>query len=187
MTDKALLRREMRTRLGAQSQSDKTRASENICARLQKLPFEFHRVAVFLATPREPNIDDFIHHLQSKNIRVFAPTENKMEKPFCEIAPDWSNLQIGANGYRTPSEYSLYKRCAASEMDFIILPGLAFDATGARLGQGGGWYDRALQGLPEGVVCVGVCFDFQVVKSVPCEEHDQSVSIIVTNKRILHV
>jgi len=177
----------MKLQIGAQSEIENRRASENICAHLENSSLDCARIAVYLATPREPNIDDFIRYLQAKKISVFAPAENENQPAFISVADDWSNIQLTSRGWRTPLEYSLSRRCAAAELDLIILPGLAFDASGARLGQGGGWYDRALQDVTKGVLCIGVCFDFQVVEFVPREAHDQSVSIIVTDKRILYV
>ena len=72
-------------------------------------------------------------------------------------------------------------------MSAVFLPGLAFDLAGNRLGQGGGWYDRALEKLPNSVLRVGVCFDFQIVENIPQETHDQRVSIIVTERRTIRI
>ena len=59
-----------------------------------------------------------------------------------------------------------------------LIPGVAFDAEGHRLGRGKGYYDRFLQSLPS-VKKIGVCFDFQKVESVPAEAHDVVVDIVV--------
>jgi 5-formyltetrahydrofolate cyclo-ligase len=66
--------------------------------------------------------------------------------------------------------------------DVVIVPGLAFPATGRRLGQGGGWYDRFLVGVRDDCVTVGVCFHEQVLADVAVESHDRSVDHVVTDR-----
>ncbi len=72
-------------------------------------------------------------------------------------------------------------RCAAAverDIEFALVPGLAFDERGGRLGYGGGFYDRLLAGLQ--AVRVTAAFSMQVVEAVPMSEHDQYVDLIVT-------
>ena len=64
------------------------------------------------------------------------------------------------------------------QIEVALIPGVAFDAEGHRLGRGKGYYDRFLQSLPT-VRKIGVCFDFQKVESVPFEAHDVIVDIVV--------
>lgn len=66
----------------------------------------------------------------------------------------------------------------------ILLPGVAFDARGGRLGYGGGFYDVYLAHA-RGVLRVGVCFELQVVDEVPMEPHDQGVDLVVTEERVI--
>lgn len=71
-----------------------------------------------------------------------------------------------------------------SKIDLLVLPGVAFDKQGIRLGYGLGCYDRALaaEGRP---TLVGLAYDFQVVASLPREKHDIPVDIVVTERKIL--
>jgi 5-formyltetrahydrofolate cyclo-ligase len=71
----------------------------------------------------------------------------------------------------------------ADELDLIIVPGVAFGQDGFRLGRGGGFYDRLLTFYQ--TIRVGLCFDFQCLETVPTEEHDAKMDVIVTNTRIL--
>ena len=66
----------------------------------------------------------------------------------------------------------------AWDVDLFLLPGLAFDRAGRRLGYGGGYFDRLLKGAPG--FTVGIGFDFQVVDTVPAEPHDVRVDRVVT-------
>ena len=64
------------------------------------------------------------------------------------------------------------------EIDVAVIPGLAFDRKGGRLGRGKGYYDRLLSKLPD---CrkLGMCFDFQMVDAVPAEAHDIKMDDII--------
>ena len=67
-----------------------------------------------------------------------------------------------------------------NQIDVALIPGVAFDAQGHRLGRGKGYYDRFLRAL--GTVplhTIGVCFEFQNVENVPIERHDVSVDIVI--------
>ena len=66
------------------------------------------------------------------------------------------------------------------KIDWILVPGLAFTSDGWRLGRGGGFYDRYLASLPPGAMKLGVCFQCQLVASIPLEAHDQRLDAIVT-------
>lgn len=68
----------------------------------------------------------------------------------------------------------------ASEVDLFLVPGLAFDAAGHRLGYGAGFYDRLLTQAQATAFSVGYGFDFQVHPEVPVEAHDQALHAIVT-------
>jgi len=66
-------------------------------------------------------------------------------------------------------------------LDLIVVPGMAFDREGHRLGRGKGYYDRFLIKYPD-VKTIGICFDFQLLESVPAEPHDQVIGEILTLK-----
>jgi 5-formyltetrahydrofolate cyclo-ligase len=75
------------------------------------------------------------------------------------------------------------ERCAAvavGTLDFVLVPGLGFDARGGRLGNGGGFYDRLLAAMPATAARVAAAFSAQLVETVPMGTHDQYVDLIVT-------
>ena len=77
---------------------------------------------------------------------------------------------------------------AKEGLDAIVVPSLAIDPSGARLGYGAGFYDRALRALRDhegwsAVVTIGVAFDFQYVSELPVLPHDERVQLIVTESR----
>jgi 5-formyltetrahydrofolate cyclo-ligase len=101
----------------------------------------------------------------------------------------------------TPGRFGLLEPEAAApeialdELDVVIVPGLAFDAEGRRVGFGGGYYDSAFgtsgrSGLPNSAprsrpALVGLCYDFQIVARCPAGEGDVPVDLVVTDARVL--
>ena len=73
----------------------------------------------------------------------------------------------------------------ASAAELILVPGLAFDVRGARLGLGGGYYDRFLAKMDG--VRLGLAFEWQLLSRIPVQQHDQEVDAIVTELRVLEV
>jgi 5-formyltetrahydrofolate cyclo-ligase len=72
-------------------------------------------------------------------------------------------------------------------IDAVIVPGVAFDPQGRRLGYGGGFYDRLLPRLRDDCLRVGVAYDEQLVDELPVAEHDAHVHAVVTPSRVLRV
>lgn len=68
--------------------------------------------------------------------------------------------------------------------DLILVPGLAFDIQGNRLGRGKGYYDRFLPQCTEAIFC-GICCDLQLTDHVPTEAHDATMDFIITDKEII--
>jgi len=69
---------------------------------------------------------------------------------------------------------------AIGTADVVVLPALAVDRRGVRLGRGGGYYDRALQHVRPDAVLVAVVFDDELLDEIPAEPHDQLVTAVVT-------
>lgn len=77
----------------------------------------------------------------------------------------------GPFGLQEPDPES-WQACSPAEVDLVIVPGLAFDLSGRRLGRGKGYYDRLL-GLPEFTgIKIGLAWSWQLLSSLPAEEHD---------------
>ena len=73
------------------------------------------------------------------------------------------------------------------EVDLIVVPGVAFDLSGLRVGYGKGYYDRTLHRLEGSGRLVGFCFDFQLVEEIVGEPHDVTMDLIVTEQRVVRV
>lgn len=77
--------------------------------------------------------------------------------------------------------------CDPAGADLIVIPGVAFDLYGRRIGYGKGYYDRALHRLEESGKLVAFCFDFQLVQEIVGEPHDVTMDLIVTESRVVRV
>jgi 5-formyltetrahydrofolate cyclo-ligase len=97
---------------------------------------------------------------------------------FIRVDSDWAmNLEKGAHGVHQPRDgYGDLLDGATIGRLAVLVPGIAFDARGARLGRGGGYYDRFLEGLQKiGALKIGVCWSMQIVPEVPTDPHDVHV------------
>ncbi len=99
----------------------------------------------------------------------------------------WEDLRVGRYGVLEPPADAALTTLA--EVDLIVVPGVAFDAAGSRLGRGGGYYDRALVGArrPDGhrPPVFGWVQDWRLVDEVPVGRDDQPVDVVVTEMRLL--
>lgn len=96
------------------------------------------------------------------------------------LISDETELESGAYGITEPTVGEIIKK---SEIDIVILPGLAFDKSGGRLGYGKGYYDRFLAG--GGAMKIALAFSEQIIDKVVCESFDLPVDIIVTEEGII--
>src|SRR5262249_42863523 len=94
---------------------------------------------------------------------------------------------IGAGHRGVPEPLLHCPRVEYGEIDFVLVPGVAFDHDGRRLGYGGGYYDRFLPLLSPLVARVVGAFDLQIVDRVPAAPHDIAVRTIVTESRTIIV
>lgn len=74
-----------------------------------------------------------------------------------------------------------------NEVDLVIMPGVAFDTQGTRLGYGAGYYDKLLSGLKRNIPLIAIAYEEQIVDTLPSEDHDVRIDMIVTDKRIIVV
>jgi 5-formyltetrahydrofolate cyclo-ligase len=133
-------------------------------------------VGVYLSLPHEISLDPLISALLERGITVAAPrvdTEGG-EMSFWQLE-SLDAVEIGLWQVRQPPDIQ-----CIDELPLIVVPGLAFDPSGGRLGMGGGWYDRFLCASK---CAVGVAFDCQMVPEVPLEAHDIRMNFVATERR----
>jgi 5-formyltetrahydrofolate cyclo-ligase len=92
-------------------------------------------------------------------------------------------LQRGAFGISEPA--SSCEAYDPHEADLFVIPGVAFDLQGKRIGYGKGYYDKTLHSIEGQGKLVGFCHDFQLVENIADEPHDVKMDILITEKRVL--
>lgn len=106
------------------------------------------------------------------------------------VGKDMEFVAISSMQGLVPGEFGILEpkagKVVTAREGFLLMPGLAFDWQGNRVGYGAGFYDRYLeQNECRGLFKAGYAFDFQVVDAVRVEEHDRQVDAVVTEERIL--
>ncbi|MCK4509003.1 MAG: 5-formyltetrahydrofolate cyclo-ligase [Desulfuromonadales bacterium] len=94
-----------------------------------------------------------------------------------------ADLTRGAFGVLEPQGDRLR---AVEELDLVVVPGVAFDQSGHRLGYGRGFYDRTLSACRADCAKVGLAYDSQLLDTLPVAEHDQKLSVLMTESRTLN-
>ena len=155
--------------------SEKVPASQHIREHLRRLSSWKSARVVFCFTPMAGEPDWLGEELPEDKLLAY-PRIGEDGMPLFVFASDFST---GAWGARGPVGGTV-----ASAPDLVLVPGLAFDATGARLGRGKGFYDRWLGANPS-VTSLGVCFKCQILESLPAEAHDARVDAILTEDGVL--
>ncbi|MGH3442884.1 MAG: 5-formyltetrahydrofolate cyclo-ligase [Nitriliruptorales bacterium] len=181
MDAKNALRAEMRRLRTAIPGGERTSAAAAVCRSLLELP-QLHdatAIALYAPLPEELDVVPALLALSEDGVAVLLP---RVADDDLELVPftSTSALAPGYRGVREPTGTP-----AGDRLDAVVVPGLAFDRSGRRLGQGGGHYDRLLARLGSGPVRIGVGFDFQVVAEVPAVAHDERVDLIVTERRTI--
>jgi 5-formyltetrahydrofolate cyclo-ligase len=98
--------------------------------------------------------------------------------------PD-KDLKIGPRGILEPDS-TCCKIVPIERIDIAIIPAVALDEKGARIGSGEGYYDRLIPNLAITTRKVALAFEEQIIQQVPVESHDKHVDIIITDKRIIY-
>ena len=143
--------------------------------------------ALFVPTPVEPDLSLTLGAFDRALLPVLI---DEAGAPY--RSPRWGLWEAG-QALVTPSRPPAQPRGEAmgaeslTEADLIVIPALAASADGARLGQGGGWYDRALTHRRPGVPVVAVIFDDEVLDpgEIPTEVHDAAIDMIITPTRTI--
>ena len=158
--------------------------SERVFTNLIKNSFfesSFH-VMVYLDFRHEVKTDAVINHCLGKGKKVYIPIciPETHEISISRLT-SLEELQSGHFGIREP-KLSNIRLSDSSLIDLVLVPGVAFDANGNRIGFGAGYYDRFLKRLKAGAVKAALAYSFQLADHIPSDEYDIPVDYIVTEK-----
>ncbi len=131
-------------------------------------------IALYASLPDEVFSLDTIE-LFSSSKRVVLPRVEGQEMEFYPYIPN--TLKHGAFGIAEPQGT---EPIAPTEIDVIIVPGMAFTPDGKRCGRGKGYYDKYLSKEGLKAIKIGICYTEQIVDNIPCEEHDIKMDMVIS-------
>ena len=186
MPDKTKLRELVLKKLKSQPQELRQKKSGVILEKLRRaLEFQKARAIMFyVALTHEVDMGPFLEEALGEGRCVTVPYVDKKNGTLIpiQIEDPKKDLVVGSYGILEPRPELALRSFDANRLDLVLVPGLAFDLKGHRLGRGKGYYDRFLKTLPRHVKRFGLAFDFQVLDSVPVTNSDVSVDEVITNE-----
>lgn len=137
-------------------------------------------------------------YINAKSVGAYAPLPDEVDITSAMTSPDRTfyipAFDDNLGGYRLARMGETFKRgrfgilepvdpvfAEKDEIDLILVPGIAFDKAGHRIGRGGGFYDQLLPLY--NATRMGICFDFQYLETIPTESHDCMMDRIITESR----
>ena len=167
----------MRQRNRAMNAEERQRASAHIfCQVEQHEAFaEARCIACYCALGDEPESLPALQRWAEGGRRVVVPRVEGERMQFY----DWSPLTQHAGSFGIDEPTAEAQLCTPSEIDLMIVPGVAFTRDGKRLGRGKGYYDRYLSQADFHAVTIGVGYAHQLTKNLPTEPHDRRLDEVV--------
>jgi 5-formyltetrahydrofolate cyclo-ligase len=180
----------MRERREALPASERARLAAAATVRLLTLPelteVRGRTVAGYVAVRGEIDPAQGLLALARRGATVVLPRAGAADRQlrFCALAP---GRELAPGAFGIPEPEATGAELAAPAVDVLIVPGLAFDGDGRRVGSGGGYYDAAFAAVPadERPTLIGLGYDFQLVERCPSIDLDVPVDIVVTDERVL--
>ena len=185
------LRGEMRRRRARLSASEHAQYSEQICALLMRDP-TYRRaktIGLYCAVAGEVDLTPLLTDLWERGRTACLPVvaSRGRRMTFHRVGPE-SELRMDRYGIPTPVEAARVRRC---ELDLLLMPVVAFDASGQRIGMGAGYFDRFLAPLkhrarPARPRVFGCAYGFQEVPELPRSAWDVPLDAVVTEAGLRH-
>lgn len=183
---KTALRSSMRAKRKALSREERQKASETICGKLLRdteikasTPQKHAVIAVYMASPDEIDLTDFIIESLKSDITIVSPRWDGEKYELAKIKGlDARHMRKGPMNILEPADAEIV---APNDVAIWIIPGLAFSLDGKRLGYGGGWYDRLLSAASATSLKFGVAHSFQIADDIPVEPHDIRLDKTITD------
>jgi 5-formyltetrahydrofolate cyclo-ligase len=180
---KDVLRKEMRAKLKAMTPEQRTAAAGRACALLEQQTTWKQALVIFFYAPLPEELDiwpllgDSLAAGKTVALPRFDPATQRYVA--CQVQDVAKDLSRGQFGIREAGAHCI--AIPPNRLDLILVPGVAFDLQGRRLGRGKGFYDQMLASV-RGTTC-GVAFDEQIVDTIPVEPHDVHLNCILTPTR----
>ncbi len=169
------------------SDVDVYRYSESIFFNLAESSFfnASEHIMVYLDFKHEVETDLIINHSLHLGKQVYIPICIPETHEICiSRITSLNELQSGHFGIREPMA-EFIRLSDSSLIDLVLVPGVAFDTAGNRIGFGAGYYDRFMKRLKAGAVKAALAYSFQIVDAVPSDEYDIPVDYLINEKNII--
>ena len=179
------LRAQSKAFLRSISKTDLNLQSALIAERISAMP-EWDRAKTilgFVPGNHEPDINKLLREAISTGKRICLPQFNPIQTTYSAVLVSNPNTDLISGKYGVLEPKAGSQVIPFSEIDCVLVPGLAFDSTGGRLGRGGGWFDRMLAEIRG--LRIGVAFSVQLVGNVPVESHDIRMDCLVTAEELI--
>ncbi len=180
---KSEMRARMREALGRISPAVRAVESIDLCARLKTQMQSAHTVLFFAPMPDELDVWPLLAEQLKEGKVIALPYFDAEANVYSARRVLDVEMDIGNGKFGVREPLSECEEVPFKQFDLVLVPGMAFDAHGNRLGRGRGFYDRMLAEA-SGIKC-GVGYDFQLMESVPTEAHDARVNFILTPTRFV--
>ncbi len=182
------IRKMVRAIVAAMTEEQRHDASVAACNRLLALEAfqNAHTIMLYMPMTSEVDVTTVAVRCFRTGKTVCVPNVNWTRKdmePVEVTSLDDDVMDCDEHGVRVPKNC---KPVPAGLIDLVVVPGLAFDPQGNRLGRSGGFYDRFLAKLKPSITTIGLAFEQQIVDAVPVKSHDVAVEIVVTDRRVSH-
>ncbi len=179
--DKKSLRKQMRVIRDSISPQEKELYDQNIFCKITTSAFyrESKNIFIYVSFGSEVETHRIIEQAIKDNKTVYVPKViNRVEGMAAVKITALSELKASSFGILEPETIS--EEAKPWQLDLILIPGLAFDKRGGRLGYGAGYYDRFLNDAKPETNKIGIAYSCQVIDEVPMEEKDIFVDSIIT-------
>jgi len=193
--DKNTIRKELNYLRDSLSQKEQHIANIAICKKLRQLQEIIYADTIAAYMPMKNEVDLSALFTECTDKQLCFPrynAENSEHSPLYEMAgvpgAVFSDLNKAMNCFTT-GKYGILEPekqapvIPAEKIDLWLIPGVGFDSEGNRLGRGGGFYDRLLKNASG--IKIGIGYDIQLIKNVPCGEHDQRMDMVITQNKII--
>ncbi len=183
---KSKLRAEMRDKLAQISGADYRAWNDALAQLFFRNPViqRAHRIMIYYSVRNEVVTTGIIQKLLENDKTVALPICIADRNLRAGLITSCDQLVSAKFGLFEPKPDS--ETIAPEQLELIIVPGLAFDIYGHRLGQGAGYYDRFLTRAFNAVI-IGLAYDFQVLSEIPTEKHDVAIDAIITPTRVIEI
>ncbi|OGP06674.1 MAG: 5-formyltetrahydrofolate cyclo-ligase [Deltaproteobacteria bacterium GWC2_42_51] len=140
-----------------------------------------HQIALYASFKNEVLTDTILEYAITHGKEVFFPRVVRGKKGLIF-------LKVTGKQDLVPGSYEIqepiHNKIEQDSFDIMVVPGIAFDKSGNRLGYGKGYYDKVLHSIKGKCLIVAFAYNFQITDMVPAEEHDVKVNKIITESRV---